>query len=273
MAALDMNTLKQYIRLEDHNQFQQLAQGTVQLLITHSNLIQTWPEIRFDLHTTIGAVKDRLYRHGGTGAGFQRLLLKQDGVTLCELGPDDRMLGYFGVQSGMEIHIKDMDPYSFSKNGGLEDTSQVEKYMMSEEDYEARPGTLRAYKKMMLEKDPYFTFLPENRREPKNNTPPGLDDIAPFEIGARCEVQPGSRRGVVAWKGENALIGNGAWLGVRLDEPLGKSDGTVGKKEKQVRLFECAANHGVFVRPDKCIVGDFPELDPLAELEDSEDEI
>jgi len=272
MAALDMNSLGQYIRLEDHNQYQQLAEGTVSVLVSHSNLDQQWPEIRFDLHSTIGAIKDRLYRHGGTGAGFQKLLLKQNGQTLCELTPDDRMLGFFGVSSGMEIHIVDTDPYSFSKDGGLENVDLVEKYVMSEEDYERRENSLRAYKKKMREKDPYFTFLPENRREPKNKNPPGPETIEAFNIGDRCEIQPGSRRGTIAWKGANEGIGNGYWVGVHLDEPLGKGDGAIAKTGD--RLFECPANHAAFVRPDKVTAGDFPELDPLAELEsDDEDEI
>mmetsp|Transcript_4874 Transcript_4874/g.8684 ORF Transcript_4874/g.8684 Transcript_4874/m.8684 type:complete len:273 (+) Transcript_4874:221-1039(+) len=272
MAALDMNTLGQYVRLEDHNQFQQLAEGTVAVLVTHSNLNQQWPEIRFDLHSTIGAIKDRLYLHGGTGAGFQKLLLKQDGAVLCELGPDDRKLGYFGVTSGMEIHIVDTDPYSFSKDGGLENVNLVKKYEMSDEDYEKRENSLRNYKKKMREKDPYFTFLKENRREPKNLNPPGPETLEAFKIGDRCQVQPGDRRGEIKWLGECEAIGPGAWVGVNLDEPLGKGDGTI-KKTGQ-RLFECSSNHAVFARPDKVEAGDFPELDPFAELESSdEDEI
>ncbi|CAK9087234.1 Tubulin-folding cofactor B (AtTFCB) (Protein EMBRYO DEFECTIVE 2804) [Durusdinium trenchii] len=269
MAALDMNTLNQYVRLEDHLEFQGLAEGTVAVLVTHSNLEQQWPEIRFDLHTTIGALKDRLYRHGGTGAGFQKLLLKQDGAVLCEMADDAKMLGFYGVKSGMEIHIVDTDPYSFSKDGGLENVELVEKYVMSDEDYAKRENSLRNYKLKMREKDPHWTFLPENRREPKNKNPPTEEDVAPFKIGDRCEVQPGSRRGAVAWKGAAEEIGNGFWVGVQLDEPLGKSDGSAKGKV----LFKCPPKHGVFARPDKVTVGDFPELDPLAELSSDDDEI
>ena len=43
----------------------------------------------------------------------------------------------------MEIHIKDNDPHSLSKNGGLEDVSLVEKYEISEEAYEKREQTVR----------------------------------------------------------------------------------------------------------------------------------
>mmetsp|Transcript_14945 Transcript_14945/g.29063 ORF Transcript_14945/g.29063 Transcript_14945/m.29063 type:complete len:272 (-) Transcript_14945:269-1084(-) len=271
MAAMDMNTLNQYVRLEDAHFGQQIAEGTALVDVTHSNLEQRWPEIRVDLHTTVGALKDRLYRHGGTGAGFQKLVLKQDGAVLCELDDDSKMLGYYGVATGMNIHIVDTDPYSFSKDGGLENVDLVKKYVMSDEDYEKRDNSLRNYKKKMRETDPYFTFLPENRREPKNLNPPTAEDVKDFKIGDRCQVEPGARRGTIVWKGDGeGYVGNGYWIGVHLDEPLGKSNGTVkGKK-----FFEVPEKHGAFIRPDKVEVGDFPERDIFAELSsDDEDEI
>jgi hypothetical protein len=55
----------------------------------------------------------------------QRLILKQSGETLCELSDNKRMLGFYSVSSGMEIHIIDTDPFSLSRGGGLTDTSLV----------------------------------------------------------------------------------------------------------------------------------------------------
>lgn len=40
-------------------------------------------------------------------------------------------------------------------------------------------------------------------------------------------------------------IAQGEWVGVELDEPLGKNSGTI----KGVAYFECQNNHGVMVRP------------------------
>ena len=47
-----------------------------------------------------------------------------------------------------EVHILDTNPLSASANGWLEDTSKVEKYMMSDDAYRQRDGTYRKYKEM-----------------------------------------------------------------------------------------------------------------------------
>ena len=67
----------------------------------------------------------------------QRLLLKRDGEVVCEMGDDARMLGFYSVESGNEIHVIDTDPFSMSRGGGLTDVSLIEKYRMYEETYGA----------------------------------------------------------------------------------------------------------------------------------------
>ena len=94
-------------------------------------------------------------------------------------------------------------------------------------------------------------------------------------VGRRCRLLPppdhkgtnededSDRRGEVAYVGDvEELPGVGAWIGVRLDEPTGKNDGSVkGKK-----LFDCGGlKRGVLVRPERVEVGDFPVVDVLGE--------
>jgi tubulin-specific chaperone B len=87
-----------------------------------------------------------------------------------------------------------------------------------------------------------------------------------IRVGSRCRLLPDdvdARRGEVCFVGDVAEIpgGVGAWVGVRLDEPTGKNDGSVkGKK-----YFDCDANHGVFVRPERVEAGDFPVIDEFAD--------
>ena len=80
----------------------------------------------------------------------------------------------------------------------------------------------------------------------------------------RCDVMPGSRRGTVAFVGEVAGLAGGWWVGVRLDEPLGKSSGTI----KGIEYFDCPPNYGAFVRGHNVNVGDFPVQD----FDDDEDD-
>lgn len=55
-------------------------------------------------------------------------------------------------------------------------------------------------------------------------------------------------------------------MGVALDEPSGKNDGSVTGKS----YFSCPPSHGVFVRPSKLEIGDFPPIDDMALGSDDE---
>ena len=65
--------------------------------------------------------------------------------------------------------------------------------------------------------------------------------------------------------GEVAGLGAGFWIGVKLDEPLGDSNGKVG----DIQHFEAADKFGLFIRPKELKVGDYPEKDEFG----SDDEI
>lgn len=64
------------------------------------------------------------------------------------------------------------------------------------------------------------------------------------------------------------LPGVGAWVGVELDEPVGRNDGTVNG----TRVFACKGEkYGVFVRAERVEVGDFAVRDEFADEEDDEE--
>lgn len=89
------------------------------------------------------------------------------------------------------------------------------------------------------------------------------EKAATVAVGNRCEVA-GGRRGEVMFVGKVPELPLGWWVGVKYDEPVGKNDGSA----KGVRYFECPDKYGGFVRPDLLEVGDFPEEDPFADLDD-----
>jgi dynactin 1 len=66
------------------------------------------------------------------------------------------------------------------------------------------------------------------------------DDIA---IGSRVIVN-NDLAGTIRFLGSTSFQ-TGKWIGVELDEALGKNSGVVQGK----RYFDCKNNHGVFTRP------------------------
>ncbi|KAL9983797.1 hypothetical protein ACROYT_G006027 [Oculina patagonica] len=69
------------------------------------------------------------------------------------------------------------------------------------------------------------------------------------KTGMRVEVVGKGLVGTVAYVGAT-MFASGKWIGVILDEPKGKNDGTVQGKE----YFKCAENHGIFVRQSQIAV-------------------
>lgn len=318
----DLLALQSFVTAKDEIRYNDIHKDTLLLDLTHSNLTQRHIEIRFDLHDTIASLKAKIHQKTGTPSDFQHLQFKRGGVIVGEIPPnsdDEKMLGYFGMQHGMQVHCMDLDPHSGSKNGQYENTNLVEKYRMTEEEYDKRRGTLRDWERQQKEKDANFTLakharehreMVEAQRQKKLGLPlpkgfdmdctgkivrveedevsaavskttcsstehevPGPDSVQGVQVGLRCEVRPGGRRGVVAFVGEVKEIGMGGyWIGVIFDEPVGKTDGTVLGGQK--RYFDAIPGYGSFLRGNHVEVGDFPERDIMDEFEsDSEDEL
>ncbi|XP_073957277.1 kinesin heavy chain 73 isoform X2 [Choristoneura fumiferana] len=67
-------------------------------------------------------------------------------------------------------------------------------------------------------------------------------------VGESVQLRLSSSTGVVAYVGPTHFA-HGLWVGLELDAPTGKNDGSVGG----TRYFQCRARHGIFVRPDKLV--------------------
>jgi tubulin-folding cofactor B len=269
--AESMRALKQYVVGADSAEHQFLAEDLVSVQVSHNYLKANMMAIRLSLSATIDQVKDKLYRHTGTPPEWQVLVLKSpSGEVVCEMSEGGRLLSYYGVKHDYEIKVVDTNPHSMAKGGGLEDVSLIKKYVMSEEDYEKRAGTVRAWKKEQLAKDPNWKppvaqSMPRNPATPATE-PTTAEEAAKFEVGARCETFPGGKRGEIAFIGETKFA-PGYWIGVVLDEPCGNNDGSVSG----VRYFECEDKFGKFLKAINVKQGDYPDT-TMQDLEAEDDE-
>jgi tubulin-folding cofactor B len=96
-------------------------------------------------------------------------------------------------------------------------------------------------------------------------------------LKARARLLPASdaRLGTVSYIGDIPQIAGslGPWIGITLDEPTGKNDGSIPAKGKEgeegyvpgARYFQCLPKCGVFVRPERVEIGDFPVADDFGE--------
>jgi hypothetical protein len=57
IRGADRELVRDYITAADHMQYAQLPSDVVAILLTHSNLSASHPDIRINLHTTVSAVQ------------------------------------------------------------------------------------------------------------------------------------------------------------------------------------------------------------------------
>jgi tubulin-folding cofactor B len=112
----------------------------------------------------------------------------------------------------------------------LSDNS-VPKVRISDDEYAKRPDSVRAV------------------RERRKQQEAAVEQPPAFHTGDRVEVTRSTPTGgeksigVVAFVGQTEFA-PGYWVGVMLDEPRGKNDGSVNGKH----YFSCQPLHGVFVK-------------------------
>lgn len=207
----------------------------------------TRSERRFDLRITVEQLKAKLELVTGIPVQNQKIEVHSgDGQTVAQLMDDSKQLGYYGLSDLQTLKVIDTNP-STSFTGQLSDTSHVEKFELSDEAYANRTDTVLAYK----QRHKMGRFASQS--EPSPSAPQ-----VNIPIGARCEVESTEhglhKRGTVRFVGPTKFAKTGVWVGVEYDEPIGRNDGSVQGE----RYFTCRSNYGIFVRPERLRVGDFP---------------
>lgn len=149
----------------------------------------------------------------------------------------------------------------------MNDTAGVDKYVMPEEEYEKKSDSVLAWKK--AQKLGRFDPDAPSHEQAKLNALNREVTARGIAVGRRCRVGgEDTRRGVIQYVGEVKEIpgGLGSWVGVQLDEPVGKNDGSIAGTRYWGEPSDL--KHGVFVRPERVEVGDFPALDDLEDMEE-----
>ncbi|KAG0929272.1 hypothetical protein G6F29_012125 [Rhizopus arrhizus] len=221
-------------------------------------------ERRFDKGLTISQLKYKLEPITGIPSSTQMIELYQGNNLLGSLDDEDKMLGAYPVEDYMRLHVKDTNPHRVRNQ--YTDVSLVEKFELTEDEYQKRSDTVRAFK----ERNKLGRFSDEAAAKEEAIELSYKEAIKNMKIGDRCEVtgddQSIKRLGTVRYIGETKFQ-PGLWVGIQYDEPLGKNDGSVQGE----RYFTCPKNYGGFVRPTKITVGDFPEEDILMSDDDLEE--
>ncbi|RDL38503.1 Cap-Gly-containing protein [Venustampulla echinocandica] len=244
--------------------------GDIPLLIASEN---SSSERRITPSWTIGQLKAKLEPVTGIPPLSQRLVLKlggQQSTPIEAADEENTQLSAFPLAPYAEILVTDIRPPGLRPN--YNDASKVEKYTLPTAIYETKTDSVLAWKKAnkLGRFDPAAPSIIEARLASyaKDISDRGI------EVGKRCRVGgDDTRRGAVMYVGEVEEIaketgdgGLGQWVGVKFDEPVGKNDGSLGGKRYWGK--EGDGKFGVFVRPERVEVGEFPMLDDLEDMEE-----
>lgn len=146
---------------------------------------------------------------------------------------DYQSVGAYGADNDSIIHCVDEDPNSILK--GLEDLDQIEKYVMSDEDYDKLSMNVKKFKKMLKKNNPELFSKKEANKNIITNPDFEKELADKIKKEDRCELKSEKHRGTVRYVGKVPDLGDGFFVGIELDEPWGNSDGSV----TGVHFFEC----------------------------------
>eukprot|EP01107_Rhizomastix_libera_P013503 TRINITY_DN3734_c0_g1_i3.p1 TRINITY_DN3734_c0_g1~~TRINITY_DN3734_c0_g1_i3.p1 ORF type:complete len:246 (-),score=73.81 TRINITY_DN3734_c0_g1_i3:247-984(-) len=232
--------------------------GMINVDITHNLLHSFHATKQFSPFIDLDSLRQKLHGLTGSAPGLMTLECTdtRSGASFS-IAPDfNSSLADAAITNGMTIKVVDNDPTSILRGMDTVGGKKTE-YNLDEKQYDQRDDTFRALARkgiVQIKKKEEPTFEDEEEL------------CKTIKIGDRCEIttQPSMpRRGVVKYVGKTDFSA-GFWVGVQLDEPTGKNDGSVNGK----KYFECEPNYGVFAKPAKVKTGDYPELglDDLDEI-------
>ncbi|KAH6670111.1 CAP Gly-rich domain-containing protein [Halenospora varia] len=244
--------------------------GDIPLLVSSENASS---ERRVTPSWTIGQLKAKLEPVTGIPPLSQKLILKlgsQQTVPIEAADEENTQLSSFPLAPYAEILVTDLRPPGARPN--YTDPSAVPKYELPTAIYETKTDSVLAWKKA----NKLGRFDPDAPTILSSRLAGYASEVAEkgIEKGKRCRVGgEDAKRGEVMYVGEVEEIvkgqgegGRGVWVGVKLDEPVGKNDGSLGGHRYWGK--EGDAKFGVFVRPERVEVGEWPVLDDLEDMEE-----
>jgi len=241
----------------------------VRVHVVTTQTVSAITEQKFEKSLSVLQLKSKLELITGYNAGSMKLSIESvKGSKVGEMSDNSRIIGSYQLDDGMTIRVTDPEAIDWNK------VENVDKQEMDDDTYDTfKPTsvkpTVREYKRIHK----LGKFNPEFQKKAvadwENQQEMEKEARERIHKGDRCEVTVKGgvkHRGEVKFIGETAFKENQLWIGIQLDEPFGKNDGSVDGK----RYFECGKNYGMFVKPEMIECGDFPEKD---ELDFSDDEI
>ncbi|XP_037942691.1 tubulin-folding cofactor B-like [Teleopsis dalmanni] len=223
----------------------------VKLNISNSKNDRVAIETKFAKSLNVAELKKKLEVITGGNANTMEIELYNGNNLICKINDNATIIGSLPIVSGMRLHVID----SFV----LIEPEAVEKFELSEDQYEKKTDTVRNFLKQNRLGKYNEDELREKEKRQKEQEKLERDRIESCKIGLRCQVQVKgnpTRIGTIRYNG--SIEGKkGTFIGVEYDEPLGKNNGSINGK----RYFQCKENYGGFVAPISVEVGDFPPDD------------
>ena len=163
---------------------------------------------------TIMALKENIEKRYGSEPPYIRLTPKtKKGEVVTAMDEAMRPLDFYGVENGMIVAISDLNPNSILKE--IENTNQIEKYVMSEETYDQLPENFRKWKHQFLIDNPQVKQSLTG--QPEICDPEYMGSVAStLSVGMRCQLENGAR-GEIRYVGKVTEIGFGYFVGVLMD--------------------------------------------------------